>query len=97
AMASRQKVGRQLAIVIDFSVEHRPDGAILVGEGLMSGLEIDDAQPTHPDAHSGLHVRTLVIRPSMNQRLAHGAKQSKAFWPISRFPADAEDAAHVSG
>ena len=48
--------------IIDFTIEHNPNGFILVGQGLIPTLEIDDAQPAKPQRHAnGLSVGVAVI------------------------------------
>ena len=51
AMSASNHFFPQLSVVINFAVVHHPDGLILVGKGLVSGREIDDAEPAHSQSH----------------------------------------------
>jgi hypothetical protein len=95
AMATSQKAGGQFAIIVNFSIEDYPDGAVFVGKWLVSRLEINDAESAHADGDSRFPVRALFVGPAMNQRFAHGAKRLQALGPVCSLPINAEDAAHV--
>ena len=47
AMAFGFQVGAERLVVVDFSVEDDPNVAVFVGQRLMAGLHVDDAQPPH--------------------------------------------------
>ncbi len=38
----------QLAVVVDLAIEDNCDGAVLVVNGLVAGLQVDDSQPLDP-------------------------------------------------
>jgi len=38
----------QGAVVVDFAVEDDPERAIFVGDGLVAGFEVDDAEAAQP-------------------------------------------------
>src|SRR5688500_6554649 len=42
------KVGADLAIVIQLTILHRDDGAVLTKNRLIAGLQIDNRKPPHP-------------------------------------------------
>ena len=42
-MAASLELGAEFGKVVDFSVEHDPNGSILVVDGLMAFRQIDDA------------------------------------------------------
>src|SRR5205085_1724228 len=48
-MAAPFERAAQLAVVVDLAVEHDPDRAVFVRDGLLSVAEVDDAQPPHAD------------------------------------------------
>src|SRR5262245_16096275 len=61
----------QLDMVVDLAVENRPDRAVLVGERLVAGLQIDDAEPPVPQSHRPAHVIAVVVGAAMAQRGRH--------------------------
>ena len=42
-MTPRDQVLPQFTIVIDFTVQNNRDGSVLVRDGLMTGVEVNDA------------------------------------------------------
>lgn len=71
------QVGAKFLIIVDFSVEHDPQGAVLIGNGLMAGVEIDNAQTAHPDTAAAIDMVALVIRTAMPDLIAHGSQSSQ--------------------
>src|SRR5580704_16029791 len=61
----------QLPVVVDLAVEYNPDGIVLIGHGLVTGAQINDAQPTHCEAYVPIQVKTLVIGPTMHNLSVH--------------------------
>ena len=60
AVPPRLQVPAQLGEVVDLAVDHRPDGAVLVGHGLVpAGRQVDDGQAPVPQHH-----RPVVVIPS---------------------------------
>ena len=55
---------------------------------------IDDAQPTHTQAHAVTHVESLIVRATMDDRIAH---KTDGFYilPCTEFSTcDARNSAH---
>src|SRR5579862_2303664 len=63
----------QLKEVIDLPVEHHPDGAVFVVNGLRAAGEIDDAQAPHAQPGRAAGIYSLVIWAAMDDRVAHPA------------------------
>src|SRR5260370_38103383 len=95
-MPLRQKFRRELAVVIDLTIEDDPEGSVFVGQRLVAGLQVDDAQTTHPDAETAVRVKPAAIRPATGQHLSHSEQALTVRWPRPVAAEDAEDAAHVS-
>src|SRR5439155_19318383 len=55
-VAARDEATTQLAIVVDLAVEDDDLGAVLVEYRLLPAAQVDDAQPSHPQADRALHV-----------------------------------------
>src|SRR6185369_17401372 len=83
----------QLAVVVDLAVEHDPDGAVLVRHGLVSVLEIDDAQPPHAEGDAVAEMDAFVIRSTVRHRAAHGADLAVGHRTATR-PEDSCNPAH---
>jgi hypothetical protein len=69
-----QEFGRQFTVIVDLSVENDPQGKILIGDGLVAGCEINNAQPPHPDAQREICMDPTSIGPPTGKRLAHVVK-----------------------
>ena len=61
----------ELAVVVDLAVEDDDLRVVFVEDRLSSARQIDDAEPSHPEADVAVHVGALVVRPPMTNRLAH--------------------------
>src|SRR5262245_49792290 len=59
------------AVVVDFSVEGNPAGAILVAHRLMSASAIDDGQATVPKCDTILGVESFTVRAAVGKRRRH--------------------------
>src|SRR5450631_2979697 len=70
-MASRDELFAQGGVVVDFSVEDDPEGAIFVADGLVAGRQIDDAEAPHAQAHGTVRVHALIVGSAVHHRLAH--------------------------
>src|SRR6266566_4116051 len=60
-----------IAVVVDLAVEDDDLRLVFVEDRLSSARQIDDAEPSHPEADVAVHVGALVVRPPMTNRLAH--------------------------
>ena len=65
----------QLAEVVDFSVEHDPHGAGLVGDGLVASFQVDDAQPPYPKGQSPVAEDAFVIGTAVDEAPRHRLDQ----------------------
>ena len=72
---SRSQRGAQLAVVVDLAVEDHPDGAVLVGDRLVAGRDVDDAQAPHAERDAVLDVEALVVRSAVADDVAHALQQ----------------------
>ena len=55
AVTAGLEVVAQVLVVIDFAVEDDPNGFVLITDGLVSGLDVDNAKPANiasPCGHS---------------------------------------------
>src|SRR5262249_31583784 len=53
--------------VVDFAVECHPDRAVLVGEGLLAGCQVDDAEAGLSQTGRLVEVIALIVRPTVAQ------------------------------
>jgi hypothetical protein len=65
----------QFLVVIEFAVVDDPDVILFVADGLMAGLDIDDAQAAHSQADVSFYEKTIVVRPAMDNLLVHVGKR----------------------
>src|SRR5438132_12127230 len=94
-MPLRQKFRRELAVVIDLTIEDDPEGSVFVGQRLVAGRQVDDAQTTHPDAATAVPVKPTAIRPATGQHLSPSEQALTVRSPRSVAAEDPDDAAHL--
>jgi hypothetical protein len=93
AVAERAQLVPQRHEVVDLSVERGLHGADLVRHGLITRLEIDDAQARHPEAEPPLDVIAPRVGPPMVER-PHHPLEPRAIGPLACRRQKAGDAAH---
>src|SRR6266853_2264629 len=64
-------------VIVDFSIEDDPNGAVLVAEGLVPSGEVHNTQPAHAYAGAVVCVDSVVIRSAMRHDVAHPAQLSR--------------------
>ena len=71
AVAETLQLRPQRLEVVDFTIKGGPDGAVFILDWLVTGLQINDAQP--PDAQSGEPVdeEAFAVGAAMAQRIGH--------------------------
>ncbi len=92
-VAARFEIAPQRLVVVDLTVEHDPDRAVLVPDRLAPGLEVDDAQTTHAEPDALGDVEPFAVGSAMRHDVAHRAD----LFGEDRTPAatdNARDAAH---
>ena len=93
-MPTRLELAAELPEVVDLAVEDDPHRAVLVPDGLAPGLEVDDPQAPHPQAHPRTQMKAVVVGAAMGDDPAHCAHLVQGDWA----PVEAQragDAAHV--
>src|SRR5207237_4412392 len=60
-------------MVINFAIEDDRQGTAFVRDRLMSGGEVDDAQPSHADGYRAVAMEAVIVRPTMGHNPAHFA------------------------
>src|SRR6185436_8934342 len=92
--AARLQTLAQLQIVEDLTVEADPDGAIGIGHGLLTGGDIDDAEPRMAEPDALLGKKAEIVRAAMGNGANHAAQQ-RAWRAEEVRPSEiAGDAAH---
>jgi hypothetical protein len=61
----------QLREVINFAIEHDPDGAFLIRDWLMATLYVHDAEASDSERHGALDILPLIIGTSVHDRPEH--------------------------
>jgi hypothetical protein len=85
----------QFSEIIDFAVKNDPNAAIFVVNGLMPAGEINDAQPSHPQAPRAKRVDTFVVRTTVNDGGAHTPHAGRVYG-LAVTPNQADYPAHRS-
>src|SRR5205814_1142289 len=75
AVAAALQLRAQFAEVVDLAIEDDRDALVLVADGLVPGLEVDDSQPARHQADAGTEVVAGAIRTAMDQRIPEAPEQ----------------------
>lgn len=79
-MARGLELRSELRTVVDLSIADDHDGSVLVGNGLIPGLEIDDAEAPYSQADTRRPIEPAAVRPAMAQDRRHPLEQG----PVDR-------------
>ena len=71
-----QEKGAQFLVIVDFPVEDDPDAAVLIGQGLMSSVQVNDREPAVAQSDLGGGVNAFIVWTSMADSLKHRPNQS---------------------
>src|SRR5213592_3658895 len=85
----------QLAVVVDLAVEDDDLRPVFVEDRLSPARQIDDAEPSHPEADGALHIDALVVRPAMANRGAHPPHRGGGGGPGGVCVYDSDDTTHA--
>jgi hypothetical protein len=80
----------QLDIVVDLTIEDDPRTAILVVNGLLTALEVDNGESAHGQTDRAVDVETILIGSAMTDCFIHPPQQLLVNWfsVISNEPYD---------
>src|SRR5579883_2295079 len=76
-VSASRKLRAQLVVIVDFSVENCPDGAVFVAHGLLPACNVGDAKAAHADCTAAFDVEALMIGPAVPHEVAHSADFGK--------------------
>ncbi len=94
-MAAGNQLLAQCAVVINFAVEDDPKRTVLVRNGLVACLQVDNAEAAHADPGSAIGVEAVVVRPAMRHGMAHFAQRRRTGPRVAPEFKNAGDAAHL--
>src|SRR5690349_5790917 len=66
--------------VVNLAIEDNPDRTVLVVNGLVTAIDVDDAQPAHSQNDVGPDVIAVVVRTAMHHGIAHGLNFVLQYW-----------------
>jgi hypothetical protein len=89
-VAALLQLRAQLYVVVDLTVEDRPDCAILIVDRLLPRGDVDNRQSTHPERYGLTRVEACVIRPTVSHDRGHPLEHGT----VGR-AGEAADAAHA--
>src|SRR3989338_5586329 len=75
-MSKRGKLGVQFLVVVNPSVIDCPNGFVLVMNGLVSCLEVNNVQPPYAEPDVPFNKRTSLVRATVVEGLAHLLQQA---------------------
>src|SRR6185312_11958243 len=72
-MAERLEMLVMRSVIVYLTVLNNPDGPVFVGHGLATGLQVDNAQPSKPEADLPIlgNEVAFCIRTSMSHAIGH--------------------------
>ena len=70
------ELGTERREVVDLAVEDDPHRTVFVRKGLLSGGDVDDAQPAMGEADTFTDVETVRVGSAMSNAVAHRLEQS---------------------
>lgn len=94
AVAARRQVRAQRRVVVDLAVAHGDDIAVLRGDRLVAGGEVDDREAAESQADAGGDVEAFAVRAAMAQRVRHAPEHRRIRGLRRVGRRDAGDAAH---
>src|SRR5439155_19167663 len=70
-MAARLQVRSELLMVVDFAVVNDPEVFVFVGDRLVAGGNIDDAEAAHGQPDITFDKEAVIVRPAMDDLMIH--------------------------
>ena len=70
-MPAARQLTAQLPEIVDLAVTDEPERPVLVGDGLMPALDVDDGQAPHPEQHLPVEMKAVVVRSPVDGDVAH--------------------------
>jgi hypothetical protein len=90
------ELGAQVGVVVDLAAEGEPDGAVLVRHRLVPGRsEVDDREAAVAEADARRGPGAAVVRPAVDELLAHGGDDVLARGEVVTCRQDSTDPAHL--
>jgi hypothetical protein len=72
AVAASLQILAQFPVIVDFAVENDPNGFVFIADGLMTGLNVDDAEAPHRQSDIVLDKKTVIVGATMDDLPVHG-------------------------
>jgi hypothetical protein len=73
-MAGGLQVATQFLVVVNLSIAHNRDRAIFIGNGLIPGLQVDDAQSAEAETDAWFNKVPHPIRSTVGHHVGHVMK-----------------------
>src|ERR1700676_912778 len=88
------KVVAQVPVVIDFAVEDDPNAFVLIADGLVSGLDVDNAKAAHCQCDILLDKKAVIVGPAVDDLLVHRSQSITTHALVRLGMENAADSAH---
>jgi hypothetical protein len=76
------QVSTQFLVVVDLSIAHNRDRAIFIGNGLIPGLQVDDAQSAEAETDAWFNKIPVPIRSTVGHHVRHAMKHVPVDRPL---------------
>jgi hypothetical protein len=93
-VATRFEIFSQILVVINFTVEDNPDVSVFIAQGLMSGLNVDDAEAAHRQPDVLFDKEAIIVRAAVDDLLVHSGEQVTIYTPGPLGMKDTADSTH---
>jgi hypothetical protein len=77
-MASVTEFPMEFWIIVNLPVQHHPDTAVFIGDGLMAPCHVDNAQSAKSETDAGAHVYAFVVWTAVDYRVGHATYELAA-------------------
>jgi len=71
AVAPGFEIVPQVLVVIDFTVKDDPNSFVFVAEGLVAGLDVNNAEATHGQPNIFFDKKAVIVGPAVDDVLVH--------------------------
>jgi hypothetical protein len=93
-VAARFEIFSQILVVINFAVEDDPDVSVFIAQGLMSGLNVNDAEAAHRQPDVLFDKEAIIVRAAVDDLLVHSGEQVTIYMPGPLGMKDTADSTH---
>ena len=81
-------------MVVNLAIKDDPDIAVLVGQRLVTGLHINDAEPAHSKADVLFNEEPFIVGTAMDDAAVHARERVALHAPVAIHEENSADSTH---